>query len=341
MSSSRENTSWRSATAVRTGLIAAAAAAVAVGSYQFFADIDVGSSSQASETTSETTTVEEVAPFTTADAGTCLDWQVTDQGELTNFERTSCEEPHRFEVSDREDLATYPSSEFGPDAESPDITRQAQLREELCSDPTLRYLDGRFDPLGRYSIASILPPPQQWEQGDRTMLCGVQSTDREGNLVRTTGYVANQDQGRVAEPGECLIRDESNSLLLTDCAEDHHFEVTSTEDMAPVFPNATPTIDEQDAYLEDVCTQAAIDYLGSEEALYQSTLQPYWISLPQASWVGGSNSTNCSLVHANEETGFSTLRGSATAGTGGFTINGQPPAEQPERNPVQDPAAAQ
>ena len=56
-----------------------------------------------------------VAPFTTADVGACLTWEIQN-GALKNFEQTDCAQKHRFEVSYRENLATYPSSEFGPNA---------------------------------------------------------------------------------------------------------------------------------------------------------------------------------------------------------------------------------
>lgn len=336
--------SWRSATAVRTALVAALVGAVGVGSYSYVYETISGeafslgttpvtSGEETSETASPSPTVD-AAPFTTADAGTCLTWEVSDQGDLEDFERTSCEGPHRFEVSTREDLATYPASEFGTDAPRPDITRQAQLREELCQTPTVRYLDGRYDPAGRYSIASILPPEEKWEAGDRTLLCGVQATDAEGNVVETEGYVAQQDQARTVEPGTCVSVGGAEQLFPVDCAEPHQLEATAVVDLLEVFPEEDPSVEQQDEHLQEVCTDAAIDYLGDEEALYQSTLQPYWIPLQPASWAGGSHSTNCFLTHATEEGGFSELVGSATDGTEGFTIDGEAPPPQPEREPV-------
>lgn len=352
MSSTSSRSSRRSTLAIQIGLILVLALAVGIGSYLYFSRDGAGSAAEGESTTTQTTPGEpgvdatapaRATPFTTADAGTCLTWEVTASGEVEDFERISCEEPHRFEVSSREDLATYPASEFGPDSAIPNTTRQAQLREELCLNPTVRYLDGAYDPLGRYSVASILPPPERWENGDRTLLCGVQSTDNDGHPVKTTGYAAEQDQARVAQPGECQYVDGSNSLSLVDCAEDHHIEITSVTDLAPVFPDRAPSVEEQDGHLRDVCTEAAIDYLGEEENLYQSTLQPYWNVIPRASWEGGSHSTNCGLVHANEDTEFfSVLNGSATEGPEGFTIDGTPPPPQPDRDPIRssqpDPA---
>lgn len=337
----------RSAAAVRTGLVAALAAAVAVGSYGFVSE----STTQAGGTDDGSTvssvagpengngSENGVAPFTTADVGACLTWDIAEDGTVSNFEQASCEGEHRFEVSARENLATYPSSEFGRNASMPDLTRQAQLREELCQTPTLRYLGGQFDPVGRYSIAPILPPAEAWEAGDRTMLCGIQSTDPAGVPMLTTGAAAEQDQAVVAQPGECVFVDDSRSLRIVDCAEDHQLETTSIVSLADVFPEGTPSVEDQDRHLQDVCTQAAIDYLGEEENLYQSTLQPYWGTLAQASWIGGSRSVNCSLFHAREEGGFSTLNGTARDGRDGLLIDGAPPAEQPPRNPLREEAS--
>lgn len=327
MSSSK---SWRSATAVRISLFAALVAIVAVGSYSFFSGASEGTNGNGgnSASTSSTTPVE-VAPFTTADVGACLTWDVSAEGTVTNFEQTDCNNEHRFEVSAREDLATYPSSEFGPEASAPDLTRQAQLREELCQTATVRYLDGRFDPLGKYSIAPILPPAEAWEAGDRTMLCGVQATDGAGNPILTVGHAAEQDQARVAEPGQCVFFDTARAPHMVDCGEDHHLETTLIVDMAETFPEAYPSVEEQDNHLSEVCTTAAIDYLGDEEALYQSTLQPYWSTLSETSWNAGSHSVNCSLMSPHPEGGFSVLTGSAT---GEFTIDGNPPAERPARD---------
>ncbi|HJD77825.1 MAG TPA: septum formation family protein [Corynebacterium pollutisoli] len=335
----------RSAAAVRTGLVAALAAAVAVGSYGYFSVDTPGDNGNGStvSSVSEPANGENggngAAPFTTADVGACLTWDIAEDGTVSNFQQASCDGEHRFEISARENLAAYPSSEFGRNASMPDLTRQAQLREELCQTPTLRYLGGRFDPVGRYSIAPILPPAEAWEAGDRTMLCGIQSTDASGVPMLTTGAAAEQDQAVVAQPGQCVYVDDSRSLRTVDCAENHQLETTAIVDLAPVFPEGTPSVEDQDRHLQDACTQAAIDYLGGEENLYRSTLQPYWGTLGQASWIGGSRSVNCSLFHATPEGGFSNLNGTARDGREGLLIDGQPPAEQPERNPLREQPA--
>jgi hypothetical protein len=87
-----------------------------------------------------------------------------------------------------------------------------------------------------------------------------------------------------------------------------------------------------------VCTAAAIAFLGGgdDENLYQSTLTPFWTTLPQESWNAGSRTVNCALTKARDGGGFADLQGDVR---GDFTIDGNPPKEQPERNPRRDEAS--
>lgn len=327
---------WRRPLALRASLLAALASSVCLLSYQVAAEHTPGSG-DSSESSAGIATPEHstsrVTSFTTAAEGSCLTWDIAEDGTVSNFGQADCASPHRFEVSHREDLSAYPSSEFGEDADPPSVARQAQLRDELCRTPTLLYLDGRFDPLGRYSIAPILPSAEAWKNGDRTMLCGLQSVDATGTPQLTTGNVADQDQARVVQPGECVLLDDSQSMVVVDCAEDHQLEAVSVVDLATFFAtDQTPSVDDQNNQLYSVCTTAAMDYLGGEEALYQSTLEPFWNVIEEESWTGGSHSVNCWLVSAGEDS-FNTVAGSAL---GTFTINGEAPPAQPERNPRRD-----
>ncbi|MEZ2122555.1 septum formation family protein [Corynebacterium sp. CCM 9203] len=332
--------SWRSATAVQAGLIAMLVAAVGVGSYNHVAaetsaddGVDTGARTTMASTGAAVTSTSapSTAPFTTADVGDCLNWDVAPDGTVSNFEKTDCATDHRFEVSAREDLATYPSSEFGSSAPAPNLTRQAQLREELCKTPTIDYLGGRYTPRGRYSIAPILPPASAWEAGDRTMLCGVQVTDDTGQTLTTRGRAAEQDQSRIFQPGECVTIDAAGAPRAVDCAEPHQLEITAVIDLKPVFPEGTPTVEEQDAFLKGACTQAATTHLGGDDPFYYSTLESFWTAIDANAWTGGANTVNCALFKANGEGRFATLEGAAT---GPFLIDGAPPAPQPERDPL-------
>ena len=328
------NGTTASRTPLRTLLIAGLAGAVGMGTYAGTTGLSLAS--QPGGTVHEAPLEADangVVPFTAADKGTCLTWNMDDNGVISDFQETDCNNEHRFEVSSREDLNTYPTSEFGPDAPPPNQTRQAQLREELCQTASIRYLGGRYDPSGRYSIAPILPPTDAWENGDRTMLCGLQETNAEGVPILTTGKAAERDQARVYETGSCLITDQANNLTTVDCTEPHHIEVTGKVDLAPVFADHTPSVDEQNKYLGDVCAKAAEDYVGSEENLYQTTLQIYWGTSPTRAWDGGSRTVNCGLMFAKDNR-FATLTGSAKNGREALTVDGAVPEAPPERRPL-------
>lgn len=324
----------RNSTLLHTAIIAALAGGALMGGYQATQSGDEEHSAEITSAAPASTTKVKPVSFTAAGPGQCLTWDVTEDGKATNFTTVDCAENHRFEISSREDLATYPSSEFGADAPAPDITRQAQLREELCKQQTITYLGGKYDPTGVYSIASILPPADNWAVGDRTMLCGVQTTDDAGNITVSSGKAQNQDQSRVAERGECIAIDSANGSHKVDCGEPHSYEVTAKVNLADVFDHP-PTTEEQDAHLKDACTKAALDYMGGDDPLYFSTLAVYWTTIPTASWNAGSTSANCGLFHPGAN-GFATLQGSAT---GEFTIDGHPPEQRPERRPLRNPPA--
>ncbi|MDO4910883.1 MAG: septum formation family protein [Corynebacterium sp.] len=288
---------------------------------------------------------QQVTPFSTADVGDCLTWDVDSSGALSDFGKTNCTSDHRFEVTARINLALYPSSQFASDAPTPDATTQAALRANYCQDPTVNYLDGNFDPVGRFSIGIILPPASAWEAGDRTMLCGLEVKDSSGSNITSQGTAKNQDQSRVAQVGECVAIGANNSQTVVDCALDHAYEVTSVVDTQTLFPQATssnpPSVADQNQALAGICTQAALDYLGGDDALYNSTLQPFWTTRSQQEWSTGSHLVNCALAKDNrtstdQASSFAVLAGSAK---GVFTINGEVPPPQPERRPLRETTA--
>ncbi|APT85641.1 septum formation family protein [Corynebacterium aquilae] len=339
------NNTWRSSLSINTALVAMLAGCAGVGSYLYAsgeapeaqapADSETATTAAAAASSSaDASSTAQAAPFTSADVGDCLTWEKGDGDKVRDFGRTDCLSPHRFEVSAREDLATYPASEFGPTSQPPELTRQAQLREELCKAPTIKYLEGRYDPVGRYSIASILPSAEAWKAGDRTMLCGVQVTDDSGEPILTEGSAREQDQARIAQAGECVAIDPANATHIVPCDQPHQYEVTQVVDLKPIFPEGNPSIEDQDAALKPICTQAALDYVGGDDNLYNSTLQPFWTTIPTNSWTGGSHTVNCALVFGNPDGSFAELGGSAK---GAFTINGNPPPPMPVRNPLRNP----
>lgn len=283
----------------------------------------------------------ELAAFTDADTGDCVNWD--QNGEVTtNFTVVDCAQPHRFEVSTREDLSQYPTSEFGPDAPQPDRDRQSQLTSDLCAGPTMSYLDGRLDPQGRYSIAPILPPEAAWDAGDRIMLCGVAVPEGDGRYAEVSGRAAETDQSTAASVETC-VRAEGDRVRNVGCDTPYSWVVTSTENLGETFTDgAWPTLEKQNEHLDAVCTRAAIDFMNGGEApadgeedaaLYQSTLTPFWTTLPQESWNAGSRTVNCALTKARDDDSFADLRGDVR---GEFTIDGEAPEAPPDRRPLRD-----
>ena len=275
------------------------------------------------------------AAFTDAQEGACINWKPGPKGASTDFSTVDCAQNHRFEVATREDLATYPTSEFGPESRPPGKTRQEKLTDELCVGPTMKYLKGKLDPEGRYSIAPILPPKSAWAAGDRTMLCGVMVIDENSRAVETRGLAAQQDQSRVSKPEACVLV-KGNSTTETACGRPHSWQVTKLVDLSKTFSGPWPGVEKQNQFLNKVCTEAAREFLGGDDALYNSTLAPFWTTLQKQSWDAGSRSVNCALTFGNKGGGFASLQGDARKQ---FTIDGKPPAKQPKRNPLRKPPA--
>lgn len=289
-----------------------------------------------STTPNGSTPAPEPATFTEADTGSCVNWKPGNNGGNTDFTTVNCAEPHRFEVSVREDLGQYPTSEFGPEAEHPKLERQQQLTDELCVGPTLGYLDGRLDPEGRYTISPILPPESSWEEGDRTMLCGVMVQDAKGRSTETVGLAAETDQSR-AYPADTCVRVVNNAPVPVPCEDEHTWQVTDTINLGSAFPNEWPPVDKQNDMLNKRCTDAARKYLGGDDALYYSTLTPFWTTIQSQSWAAGSRTVNCALTFGRDGGDFAVLTGDVRKH---FTIDGKPPKKRPERNPLRNEQGA-
>lgn len=273
------------------------------------------------------------ASFSSATTGSCLNW--TQDGAVTrDIVTVDCAEPHRFEVATREDLSQYPASEFGPDAPQLNLERQEQLTTELCLDPVTSYLGGKLDPTGRYAVSPILPPADGWKSGDRTMLCGVMVTDADGNAQEISGVAAGADQSRYSAVDAC-VRADGDLADEVPCDQPHSWQVTKVVNLADHFAGPWPLVEDQNQWLGDVCQIAAVDYLGGgdigDEALYQSTLAPFWTTMSEDSWNAGSRTVNCALTKGrSDNSGFADLAGDIRHG---FTIDGGPPEPQPARNP--------
>ncbi len=262
--------------------------------------------------------------FADAKAGTCLMWEDQANPEITQVD---CAQPHLFEVVERVDLSKFPSSEFGPHAQVTDAQRYAMLRDSVCAPAADRYLGGKLDPSGRFTVGLIHPGEKGWSGGERTVLCGLQETGVDGTTFRPiTGAVAGQDQSRVHAPGTCLGIKNGLPTDPVDCATDHAVEVTGQVDLGQKFPDAWPSLEDQDTFLGDTCRKISEDYLGGPDALHNSTLTVYWNTQTLPSWLAGSRRVDCTVGFGKSEGSYAVLTGTAK---GPLTIDGKPPEPQP------------
>ncbi|WP_182349199.1 septum formation family protein [Tomitella gaofuii] len=262
--------------------------------------------------------------FGGAKPGTCLTWQDQQDPEITEVD---CAQPHLFEVAQRVDLSDFPSSEFGPHAQVTDAQRYATLRDSVCAPAVGRYLDGRLDPSGRFTVGLIHPGGKGWAQGERTVLCGLQETGVDGaSFQPITGTVAGQDQSRVHPPGTCLGIENGLPTDPVDCASEHSVEVTGQVDLAAQFPGGWPPLDKQDEFLGETCRKISEDYVGGEDALHNTTLTVYWSTQSLPSWLAGSRKVDCTVGFGASEGAYAVLTGSAK---GGLMIDGKAPEPKP------------
>lgn len=267
----------------------------------------------------------EGAAFAGAEPGECLTWKDPANPEI---QEVDCAQPHYFEVASRVDLSDYPSSEFGPHAQVTDAQRYAKLRDSICAPAATRYLDGKLDPSGRFTVGLVHPGGEGWVDGERTILCGLQETGVEGTTFRPiVGTVAGQDQSRVHAPGTCLGIANGLPTDPVDCGEDHSVEITGQVDMNQQFPGGWPPTADQDKFMAGTCQKMSEDYLGGPDALHNTTLTVYWDTIKLPSWLAGSRKADCTIGFGKAEGSYATLVGSAK---GQLSIDGKPPAPAPE-----------
>ncbi|CAM3840380.1 septum formation family protein [Smaragdicoccus niigatensis] len=304
---------------IRRGILAAAVIAALVAGTAIAAS-QLRSSDESSTAAAVTTTGAKAGPaFGTAKEGNCLTWQKPDASDLA---KVDCKEQHLFEVTAEVDLSKYPTAEFGPDSPFPGTLRFAELRDTHCVPAAKSYLHGKLDPFGKFSAGLINPGPQGWAAGERTLRCGLQITATTGRLQPMKGSVADQDQSRVWDPGTCVGIMQGQPTDPIDCNKEHAFEIISVVDLGAEFKQGSPSVENQDKFLNKVCTDAANAYLGSPDALKNKTLTLFWDNPDPISWLAGSKKVNCS-VGKQDTGGFAPLVNSAK--TDGLLINGQKP----------------
>lgn len=221
-----------------------------------------------------------------APVGSCLTWSRPDQGDLTQVD---CAQPHLFEVTGSANV----SGSAPPGAPFPNLTSWQQLTRTGCTDNATGYL-GKLDPNGKYVVSALKPTMAQWNAGDRTLRCGLQSSSPSGAAMPTTGTAKGQDQSAVYQPGICLALVNGVPGGPVNCGNQHSYEIVGIVDLTSAFPNGYPAVTDQQNKLAQLCVPIEKSYTGGANiGTYQLSLT--WDTIPQVSWEAGSHKVNCKI----------------------------------------------
>lgn len=218
--------------------------------------------------------------------GSCLDWDAPDAGDA---HQVDCDQEHLFEVAGAADL----SGEHSPEAPIPDDDAWQELTEQHCGDIVHDYLDTPLDPQGKLTIGVLHPNVQQWEDGDRMLHCGIQSTGPGGELQQLGAPAVELDQSDVWEPGTCLALEDKTVGDPITCSEPHAYEITGLIDLRDEFDDF-PTADDQKEWLDQQCSDITEEYTGGRD-LEEDDLLMSWDVREEESWDAGSTRVNCKV----------------------------------------------
>ena len=248
--------------------------------------------------------------------GTCLNWTRSD---ATDTAAVDCARPHLFEQAGRVALADQPT--FPADG------AWQKLVADRCTPVVTTYLNGKFDPDGKFRVGALKPSQQRWDGGDKGMRCGLQRASRSGEMFPITGKVAAQDQSAVQPVGTCLAIDGRTVGDPTDCAGPHAVEAVGLVDLGTEFTEDWPAIEDQDKFLQPACTDAANTFAGNDQVIGAKGLTVYWGNLSEESWKAGSRKVNCNIgTLLPDNSGFASITGSVK---GNLVVSGQPAAPAP------------
>lgn len=239
-----------------------------------------------------------------AKAGECLSWAEPDASDIR---KVTCAEPHLFEVTGPFDL----KAEFPPKAPYPNAQQWQQLKQERCIEVTNQYLQGGFDPNGRFSIGAFTPSKDNWEDGDRTLHCGLQEPGPSGKLYPIKGEARGMDQSNVYPAGRCLGISGTRIWDPVDCSKQHAVEITAVVNLAEQFKDGYPSEQDQDGFLSTKCEELTAGYAGGPTAAKDKGLIVFWDTMPEESWNIGSRQVNCKLgVPLPDGSGLAPVTGS-------------------------------
>jgi hypothetical protein len=264
-------------------------------------------------------TADEAAAAFDSPSGTCLDWPANDPRALR---RLNCAQPHIFEVTDSVEIsADYPSS-----ATPPDDKQWQQIANDKCTPVVTKYLGGKLDPFGKYSVSALKPTDDQWRAGDRKLRCGVHRVTTSGARLPTVNSAVGQDQSNIFDPGTCFALTETKGVGdPIGCDKAHAVEVVGNVDVSQAFPADFPQVDTQHTKLAELCAVVANKYTGGVD-LAAKKLTLDWDTLEEQSWTAGSRKVNCKVgALLQDGSGLAPITGTIRAAE---APSDQPPEQQ-------------
>lgn len=260
-----------------------------------------------------------------APPGSCLDWTADDGADVYIVD---CAQPHLFEAIGTKNLGEA----FSDAAAFPSETAWLTMVRDNCAPLASTFLEGKYDPFGRFTVGALKPSQRGWRSGDRTVRCGLQVVARSGELYRVPGRARDQDQADVHAPGTCLGINGVDVGDPVDCAQPHTVEVVAVLDLAGSFPGPDyPDENKQDEAAGPACTKLAAEYAGGPDVVGQKKLTVYWDTLRPESWAAGTRKVDCKLgALLPDKSGFAPV----TGGVRGALSIGDKPAPPPPTSAV-------
>jgi len=233
-----------------------------------------------------------------------------------------CAAQHLFEAVSQVQLdeAEYPAGDY------PAATHWDALTATDCAAAAASFLGYPLDPAGAFLAAGIRPSPEDWDDGARTLVCGLRrrplaADPIAGELPSFAGPVEGADQSLVYPAGSCLAEAASASGSTwirgtVACTSPHQGIAVGTITLPGGLGEVAPT----DTQFEDLaaprCLLLAKSFLGA--AFHDTPLaETGWQRIRAASWKAGSRSFTCTVD-------YRTAAGAARSVTGPPSLAADP-----------------
>jgi hypothetical protein len=237
----------------------------------------------------------------TFERGHCYTWD--QKADLrTAPEDVACARPHLFEAVSSTAIRTdqYPAGTAYPNEDV-----WGRLTGQYCAEPATSFLGRQLDPDGLYAVGLIRPTEDSWDQGTRSVTCGLErrslaARQPAGLLETFTGDILGADQSRVYPTGSCLAEDTAQILGTVACSAPHQAVAVGSITL-PAGPGyEAPTADQFTALAAPRCLDRAKAFFGA--AYHDSaTARTGWLRIMPASWNAGSRSFTCTVDYTTAD----------------------------------------